>query len=175
MDPRDHLRMPRFPPPPRPPTSHPVDVGQRSETAILLRLVELGYDVLVPHGVNHRYDLVLDQGDRFLRVQCKTGRLKNGTIEFNVASIRSNTKQVLARTYAGEVDYFGVYCPAIAAVYMVPCDDTTRRATTLRLDPPMNGQSKRVRWAADYELRPAEPERGLEPLAPALQERCSTN
>jgi hypothetical protein len=28
--------------------------------------------VLLPHGVNHRYDLVLDQGDEFLRVQCKT-------------------------------------------------------------------------------------------------------
>ena len=72
-----------FPPPARPPTNHPVDVGTRSEAAILLRFIELGYDVLVPHGVNHRYDFVLDQGDRFLRIQCKTGRLRNGTISFS--------------------------------------------------------------------------------------------
>ena len=62
-----------FPPPAKPPRNHPVDVGTRSEAAILLRFIELGYDVLVPHGVNHRYDFVIDQGDRFLRVQCKTG------------------------------------------------------------------------------------------------------
>ncbi len=81
-----------FPPPVKPPRNHPVDVGMRSEAAILLRFIELGYDVLVPHGVNHRYDFVLDQGDRFLRIQCKTGRLRNGTVQFSPTSVRSNTK-----------------------------------------------------------------------------------
>ena len=85
-----------------PPRNHPVDVGTRSEAAILLRFIELGYDVLVPHGVNHRYDFVIDQGDRFLRIQCKTGRLRNGAIDVQPASVRSNRKQsaVAARTTA---------------------------------------------------------------------------
>ncbi len=38
-----------------------------------------------------------------------------------------------------------------------------------------NGQSKRVRLAAEYVLAPKEPERGLEPLATQLQIECSTN
>jgi PD-(D/E)XK endonuclease len=60
-------------PTPGPLTRHPVDVGQRSEAAIIAELVKRGYRVLTPYGVNHRYDLVIDAGGRFLRAQCKTG------------------------------------------------------------------------------------------------------
>jgi hypothetical protein len=60
-------------------TKHPVDVGLRSEAAIVSELLRRGYYVLEPRGFNHRYDLVIDTGERFLRVQCKTGRLRNGT------------------------------------------------------------------------------------------------
>ncbi len=162
-----------FPPPAKPPRNHPVDVGTRSEAAILLRFIELGYDVLVPHGVNHRYDFVIDQGDGFLRIQCKTGRLRNGAVEFNVASVRSNTKQVLSRSYVGEVDYFGVFCPQNGGVYMVPCDERTQRMVTLRVKPCANNQRRRVRQAVDYEL--PKPERGIEPLASKLQVSRSTN
>ena len=59
-------------------SSHPVDVGQRSEAAVLAAFVKHGYRVLTPYGVNHRYDFALDLGDRFLRVQCEPGRLETG-------------------------------------------------------------------------------------------------
>jgi hypothetical protein len=70
-------------------TNHPVDVGQRTEAAILSELARRGYSVLLPFGVNQRYDLVLDMGERLLRVQCKTGRRLGGTIEFSTVSVRS--------------------------------------------------------------------------------------
>jgi PD-(D/E)XK endonuclease len=54
---------------------HPVDVGERSEAIILAELIKRGHRVLVPYGTNHRYDLVIDVGKRFLRAQCKTGRV----------------------------------------------------------------------------------------------------
>jgi hypothetical protein len=59
-------------------SSHPVDIGLRSETTILAALVELGYDVLVPWGFNRRYDYVIDLGREVIRAQCKTGRLRDG-------------------------------------------------------------------------------------------------
>jgi hypothetical protein len=139
------------------PSNHPVDVGQRSEAAILAAFMDRGFEVLLPWGTNHRYDMVLDVGDRFLKVQCKTGRLTRGAIEFRPRSVRSNTKQVLTRAYVGEVEYFAVYCPATRGVYMVPCDTTTRSQTTLRLEPAANNQSKRIRWAADHELSRFDP------------------
>ncbi len=134
------------------PSNHPVDVGQRSEAAILAAFMDRGFEVLLPWGTNHRYDMVLDLGDRFLRVQCKTGRLRNGAVDFVTQSVRSNTKRCLRRSYHGEVDYFAVYCPENRAAYVVPCSDVTPGQVTLRITAPANGQRRRIRWAADFEI-----------------------
>ena len=44
-----------------------------------MALVSLGKVVLIPWGEEH-YDLVLDEGDRFVRVQCKTGTLRRASV-----------------------------------------------------------------------------------------------
>jgi len=133
-------------------SSHPVDVGLRTEGAILSELNRRGYDVLVPFGVNRRYDLVLDCGDRLLKVQCKTGRLRDGVVQFNSQSVQSNTRRTRTRSYAGEVDLFMVYCPDNRGVYAIPADEVPSTGMYLRIDPPRNRQSRRVRWAAEFEL-----------------------
>jgi PD-(D/E)XK nuclease superfamily protein len=81
-----------LPSPPNDLSDHPVDVGQRTEAIVLAELVRRGYRVLTPFGTNQRYDLAIDLGDRFLRAQCKTGRLRRGTIIFHPRSVRSNTR-----------------------------------------------------------------------------------
>jgi len=132
--------------------SHPVDVGQRTEGAILSALIRRGYAVLVPFGVDQRYDLVLDCDGRFLRAQRKTGRLRDGVVQFSAQSIQSNTRRTRIRSYAGEVDLFIVYCPDNECVYVIPAEDVPNSCMYLRIDPSRNQQSKRVRWAKDYEL-----------------------
>jgi hypothetical protein len=100
----------------------------------------------------------LDLGDRFLRVQCKTGRLKHGSVEFNSHSVRVNTQANFTRDYLGEIDYFAIYCPATNDVYMVACDATTPKSVVaLRIDPPRNGHFKRVRWASEHALERFDP------------------
>jgi hypothetical protein len=133
-------------------SSHPVDVGQRSEAAVLAAFVKHGYRVLTPFGVNHRYDFVLDMGERFLRVQCKTGRLRKGVIIYNARSTRVNSRRGYSRGYAGEIDLFAVYCPDTGRVYAVPVELSPAASGWLRIAPPANGQSRRIRWAKDYEL-----------------------
>jgi len=133
-------------------TSHPVDIGHRSEAAILAELVKRGYSVLLPFGVNQRYDLVLDCDGRFLRAQCKSGRLRNGSVEFRACSTQSNTQKTRTRGYAGQVDLFIVYCPQNDQVLVIPADEVPATGMYLRVDPPRNRQAKRVRWAKDYEL-----------------------
>jgi hypothetical protein len=133
-------------------TSHPVDVGHRTEAAILAELVRRGYRVLVPFGVNQRYDLVIETDDGFLRVQCKTGRLRGGVIQFSALSIQSNTRCTQTRDYAGEVDLFAVHCPENRGIYVIPAEEVPCSSMYLRVDPPRNRQRKRVRWAKDYEL-----------------------
>jgi hypothetical protein len=65
---------------------HPKDVGDRTTLAVMLALRELGYAISVPFGENTRYDLVTDDGRRVQRVQCKTGRLTKGCVEFRTSS-----------------------------------------------------------------------------------------
>ena len=141
----------RFPPPNR--SAHPVDVGLRSEAAITRELLRRGYSVSVPLGSNQRYDLIVDAG-HLLRVQCKTGRLRHGAITFSTRSIRSNTRGARWRGYGGEIEYFAIYCPDTNGVYMVPIEEATTGDGTLRVDAPLNNQTKRIRWASEYELPP---------------------
>ena len=133
-------------------TDHPVDVGLRSEAAILAALVKRGYAVLLPFGVNQRYDLVLDLGERFVRVQCKTGRMRNGSVQFKTQSVSTNTRGSTLRGYQGEVEAFLVYCPETDGTYLVPVEEATRSQMALRVNSSLNRQCRRVHWASDYEL-----------------------
>ena len=70
---------------------HPKDVGDRITLAVTLALRDAGFAISVPFGENTRYDLVIDDGVRLLRVQCKTGRLRNGSIFFATCSTSATT------------------------------------------------------------------------------------
>jgi hypothetical protein len=135
-------------------SEHPVDVGQRTEAVIACELMARGYSVLTPLGFNHRYDLVLDCGGVFVRVQCKTGRLRNGVILFAARSTRCNMNSVSTREYVGEADMFMVYCRETEGLYAVPIEDVKATGGRLRVASPANGQKTRIRWASDYELAP---------------------
>jgi len=71
---------------------HPKAVGEKTEAIIIAELIKKDYVVLLPFGDNQRYDLVIHHNNEFIRVQCKTGRLRNGAIVFNTISIGVNTK-----------------------------------------------------------------------------------
>jgi hypothetical protein len=94
------------------PREHPKDVGDKTALAVMLALRMAGFTVLAPFGENTRYDLVIDDGMRFARIQCKTGRLRRGAIQFNVCSTYGHHRRTgnARRCYDGEVDYFAVYC-----------------------------------------------------------------
>ena len=148
---------------------HPKVVGDRSEVEVFIALYRAGYGVLTaPFGENLRYDCVIDDGARLLRVQVKTGRVANGAIRFPVCSTYWYGRT--RRGYRGEVDLFAVYCPATGRVYLVPIDECGSSEVWLRLVPTRNRQRSRVRWASDYELRPLHPAAGDAPAAPARQD-----
>jgi hypothetical protein len=133
-------------------SSHPVDVGLRTEATITAELLRRGFRVLTPCGANQRYDLVIDLDGEFVRVQCKTGRLRQGVVYFSTQSTQSNTRRCLLRGYRGDVELFVVHCPLNGRFYAVPVDEAPAGRMSLRIRPSMNGQARRVRWAADYEL-----------------------
>jgi hypothetical protein len=134
---------------------HPKAIGDRTTLAVMLALERAGYDLLVPFGENTRYDLVIDDGATLARVQCKTGRLRDGAVRFAVCSTYGHHMRPgdSRRHYHGQVDYFAIFCPETAGVYLVPISDLPVRVQgALRVDAPRNGQRRRIRLAADYEI-----------------------
>jgi len=116
---------------------HPKAIGDRSTLAIMAAFDLAGYIVSVPFGENTRYDLVVDDGGCLSRVQCKTGRLREGAVRFNTCSVYAHhpNPKVHSRHYRDEVDSFAVYCPENGAVYLIPISDLpSRRTASLRVD-----------------------------------------
>jgi PD-(D/E)XK endonuclease len=134
---------------------HPKDVGDRTQLAVMLALREAGFAAFVPFGENTRYDLVIDNGENLSRVQCKTGRLRQGAIRFATCSSYGHhvNPQTARRHYAGEIDYFAVYCPETAGVYLIPIVDVPAKTNAaLRVTPARNSQRTKIRDARQYEV-----------------------
>lgn len=95
---------------------------------------------------------MLEGPDGFVRVQCKTGRMRGGAIIFPTRSTRANMREVLVRGYHGEIELFMVYCAQTEKVYAIPLSDAASTCGSLRITPTSNSQHVGIRWAADYEL-----------------------
>jgi len=127
-------------------------VGDITQSQVMAALLKRGKKVLIPFGDNCRYDLVVEEDGRFTRIQCKTGKLKQGAIVFSVASSQYH-RGGKRRDYRGQVDAFGVYCPDNEKVYIISIDALPLvREAKLRLAQPKNSQSKGIRWAAEFEV-----------------------
>lgn len=141
------------------PKQNPKAIGERSQAHIIARMLESGYNVLIPYGDNMRYDVVIEDVDgQFWRVQCKTGWIERdgAYIEFKSSSSYYHTRAGRTshgrRDYRGQIEFFAVYCPDTGKVYLVPVDHVGTSHANLRLLPTGNKQEKNIRWAKDYEL-----------------------
>ena len=126
--------------------------GNLSEARTLAAFVAAGYLVSLPFGSGHKYDFVVDDSTRLLRVQCKTGRIKNGVLLFNAYSQSGNGS--VKMSYRGLADLFAVLNPEDGKVYLVPVDEVGVTDVSLRLVPTINRQTQGVRWAESYVLKP---------------------
>lgn len=125
--------------------------GDETELAVALALVRAGKRLLRPLSSASRYDLLVDNEDgTFLRIQCKTGRLRNGCIRFGTYSVSGHT--TLGKRYGGQVDAFGVYCPQTGHTYLVPIEAFSGVASVgyMRVAPARNGQKRRIRSAEAF-------------------------
>jgi hypothetical protein len=123
-------------------------VGNLTVAKLIVALAEKGKTVLTPFGEGERYDLMIDEGTKVVRVQCKTGKLKKGVISFNNYS---QTGRGTTR-YGTSVDAYGVHCPQNGKMYLVPAGDCAKFKTSLRIDPAKSGREKDIRYAAKYEI-----------------------
>lgn len=126
--------------------------GDISVAMVIARFLQSGAVVLKPMSDAHRYDIVIDRGNGFERIQCKTGRFRNGCVVFNTCSISSPHLGGRRRHYDGEIEAFAVYCPETDKCYLVPVSIAARGNATLRVDPPNRIAVKGILLAENYIL-----------------------
>jgi hypothetical protein len=96
-----------------------IQKGALTEALAAARFLELGYTVLAP-VLDQRppYDLVVEKGGRFLRVQVKTGHRMHGDGSNTLAAGRIGSR---SRSYGPEdVDFILIYDPTDGEFYMIP-------------------------------------------------------
>lgn len=156
--------------------------GLISHTAVLNRLVQLGYEVLLPWANHLGYDLAcyvtteerhfgffLHQEAQLVHIQVKTARLVQGgnALDFNTESTVSARRGNRKNNYIGKAEYFGVYNSDLGKVYQVPVANAPKGSITLRFKSAGYQRGNRHRtwyepysdkiahlayWAEDYEI-----------------------
>lgn len=128
-------------------------VGKITELAVAQAFLQRGYQVSQPLVADSRYDFIVDIKGKLLKIQVKTGTVKdNGAyIEFATSTSHTNTKGTINQSYKqGEIDYFatmlGTQC------YVIPIERCGSRAQRLRLLPTKNGQTKGIMFATEFEI-----------------------
>jgi hypothetical protein len=142
-------------------------IGRISETAVIKRLLELEYEVLLPYSSTTVYDLAYFSPPRkklfggmtcpgmIMLVQIKTAQIiENGKYLTFLTSrnTRTNGKRNKRRSYVGEVDEFMVYSPDTEKVYVVAAHEAPATRMILCLGSGSRGPYKGTPLAKDYEL-----------------------
>jgi PD-(D/E)XK nuclease superfamily protein len=124
--------------------------GDATEATLISALVDRGFEVLLPFSRSSAYDLgVVLAANRFVRIQSKCGRVRDGCVIFNTVATDHGSGP---RDYRGRADLFGVRCSEVESTFLVPVAIAPRSAMGLRLVPARNNQHSRIHFAADYDL-----------------------
>ena len=128
-------------------------IGNITEMQVMLKFLQLGYNVLTPYGDCERYDFVADINKKFYRIQVKTSKLSEDKTKFTfqTASTHYSDGKCVHSTYTKEdIDFFATVNDN--EVYLIPVEEGAGREKSLRLLPTSNGQTRGVTWAKDYIL-----------------------
>lgn len=127
------------------PSYNPKAIGEKSTAQIIALFLMADLVVLTPFGDNQRYDLVVEDKNIFIRVQCKTAQFLGDHFKFLTCSSNwKNTK----RSYKGNADVFAVYLRERHEVYIFNVNNAPNIVCTVRLLPCR--QTKYVRMAQPH-------------------------
>jgi hypothetical protein len=126
-------------------------ISKRTEAFAMARLVQLGISVSIPWGSN-RYDFIVDWDTNLYRAQCKTAPLRRGAVTVDATSYTSSGGR---KTYGShEIDVVLGWCADLDTLYWVPHSHFGKSGVlTLRVDPPKNGQRKKILWAKEFDIK----------------------
>jgi hypothetical protein len=139
---------------------HTKEVGDIAEIEVILASLKKGWSVSKPIGENQKYDIIIDNGTRLLRTQCKSGLLKNEIIKTSTARMaRQNGKYAKLSYTVDEIDAIGIYCPQTDQTFLITVDGvstpngTIQQSINLRIKKDNSSNNQYTpRFAEDYIL-----------------------
>lgn len=133
-------------------------IGDVSELRVAAKLMEMGLSVAAPFGDNDRYDLVVDTGECFERVQVKTARLQKLRSKERAAKVLEITCKYSGsgsssyKAYSKkQIDCVIAYWPDEDRYFKLPVEMCSGGSVKLRLNPD-EGAYYGGRKAEDYEM-----------------------
>ncbi len=129
---------------------HTIHRGNAAEAAVLAALLAADIPALVPFGHGLAFDLVamIPPDGHIIRIQVKSGRVRDGCVVFNACSTDHGSGR---QDYRGRADCIAVHVPVLLPrLFVLPVDDCPSFAGRLRLEPPRNNQRRGIRFADDY-------------------------
>ena len=140
-------------------STNPNVKGAVAEQAIVLAATKIRVPVWRPVAEHGRTDLVLEVGERLLRVQCKWGRLSpaKDVIKVRVGGSWWSASGYVRRTYTeDEVDLFAVYCGELNRCFLVPSSLLAgKHEFWMRLCRARNGQRSCINLAEAFDFEGA--------------------
>ena len=117
---------------------------------MLNALVRADVSVLIPFGGGLSFDLAaVLPGGAIVRIQVKSGRIRQGCVVFNSAGTDHGRGHL---HYRGRADVIAVHVASTDSVYVISVDECPSYKGYLRVDAPRNNQRRRIRLAEDYEV-----------------------
>ncbi len=99
--------------------------GDIAEQAVILEALKRGWDVLTPVGDRLPYDLVLNKGERFIKIQVKSAwrEKDSGNYVVDVRRTKTNRRKMIRARYSAEdFDLAIVYISDINVFYVFPVE-----------------------------------------------------
>ncbi len=139
--------------------------GEWAELLFMARAAEHGFSVSKPWGESQAYDVTVESGGKFLRVQVKSTASTSGYKGYVCSFIQTGTPPYRRE----QVDFFAIYVIPEDVWYIIPSEVATRQKYNILLSPRRKKQ-KYTRYIEAWGLLRCGKKRRVRP-APARDAR----
>jgi len=96
--------------------------GSIAESFIAARLSELGFDVWIPYMNNHKSDMAICVGNRFIKIQAKSAGFDVVSDRFRVMLTTKDKHKKHIKYEIDTQDFFIIKCEGLWEFYIVPSE-----------------------------------------------------
>lgn len=126
------------------------DKGNIGQFSIMADLIQRGFVVLSPAGNHPHYDIVIEKGGIFKRVQVRYNTQRKGVLLVKLFTVGHGGKSNYHTV--DNIDIIAVYDATDKKIYYLPRSTIIAKTIiNLRITDPKNKMVKGIRYARDYQ------------------------